>query len=414
MLYYSPTINIIENSKRVQFEGRDTIIAPVVLMVEGVHNGSSGPLFYSAKELELSASFWNGMPVPVYHPKDVAGLPISCNSPDVMNAYCVGRLYNVVYSDQPTPRLKGDVYVDVSRATNVNACVLDMLVQNKPLEVSTGLFSTDEVIEGIWNTEKYSAIVRDIRPDHLALLPELKGACSWEDGCGIRANTEKGGLYMADEKKGTLLDRIVSWLSGEYIKANSEEKVEDVNQIMVNITKQKEEIKESKREEVFMERKEKVTALIANGHFVEDDRKFLENCECPQFTKIEALAAKQDVSAIEMAKCKELMKGNAEVKPVTFEELLAAAPAEVKAQHEFVANQIKERKAGLVAQIKANESNKITDERLSRMDMETLAEIAGSIVPVVNYAGAQGSRFVDAGEQGEAPMVVPVINFEKK
>jgi len=50
-------------------------------------------------------------------------------------------------------------------------------------------------VEGVWNEEEYHSIVRNYRPDHLALLPGAIGACSWEDGCGIRANKDikKGG-----------------------------------------------------------------------------------------------------------------------------------------------------------------------------------------------------------------------------
>ena len=36
--------------------------------------------------------------------------------------------------------------------------------------------------------QAYNAIATDLKPDHLAVLLHEKGACSWEDGCGIRAN----------------------------------------------------------------------------------------------------------------------------------------------------------------------------------------------------------------------------------
>jgi hypothetical protein len=42
----------------------------------------------------------------------------------------------------------------------------------------------------VFNGVKYEGIARNLRPDHLAILPDDKGACSLEDGCGVN-NTSK-------------------------------------------------------------------------------------------------------------------------------------------------------------------------------------------------------------------------------
>ena len=39
-------------------------------------------------------------------------------------------------------------------------------------------------------------------------------------------------------------------------------------------------------------RKEQVSAMIANGHFLEEDREVLMNMACPQFSRVQALLAK--------------------------------------------------------------------------------------------------------------------------
>lgn len=199
---------LIENlGRKITFEGREHIAAPVVILVEGVHRGSDGPLYYPASVLEASAQFWNGMPVPVHHPEN-NGLPISCNSPNVIEGQTVGRLWNVRYETDPKPRLKGEVYIDVNKAKQISPAVIDALNNNSPLEVSTGLFSFDDHVRGNWNGEDYVAVVRDIRPDHLALLPGAVGACSWRDGCGVRANKENGGQDM--EMKKSFLQKMLS------------------------------------------------------------------------------------------------------------------------------------------------------------------------------------------------------------
>ena len=58
-----------------------------------------------------------------------------------------------------------------------------------------------------WNGKKYSAIAHNFAPDHLALLPDGGGACSWVDGAGMpRINEDNTGvpdmpvLDFSDEK----------------------------------------------------------------------------------------------------------------------------------------------------------------------------------------------------------------------
>src|SRR5690606_35850763 len=63
-------------------QNKEYWVVPVVMMVEGVHHGSKGPLLYSEEELADSASDWSGMPVVIGHPKDSKGKYISANSPE--------------------------------------------------------------------------------------------------------------------------------------------------------------------------------------------------------------------------------------------------------------------------------------------------------------------------------------------
>lgn len=187
--YHTLAMDKTGATRKVMHDGREHIVAPVIILVEGVHRGSGGSLYYPAEVLKNVAQFWNGMPVPVHHP-ELNGTPISCNSPDIIEKQSVGRLWNVQYEAEPKPRLKGELYIDVQKAKTVSLPVIEALQNNTPLEVSTGLFSTDDPTPGKWNEETYDAIVKDMRPDHLALLPGGKGACSWKDGCGVRANEE--------------------------------------------------------------------------------------------------------------------------------------------------------------------------------------------------------------------------------
>jgi hypothetical protein len=226
ILHYGTSFHINASLKAIQFEGQDHVVVPVVLLTEGIHAGSDGPIFYSSSALAKSAHLWNGVPVPVNHPVSNCGTPISCNSPDVIQSHSVGRLWNV-YWDSSSKKLKGEIYINVAKVKRVNPVVMEYLTSNKPLEVSTGLFSTDSFTNGVWNTKKYGKAVQDIYPDHLALLPNGKGACSWEDGCGVRAN-QKGGMKMDMEG---VFGRVSKWfrsfISNEMSYSDREREIRD-------------------------------------------------------------------------------------------------------------------------------------------------------------------------------------------
>lgn len=169
--------------------GKSYIVVPVVMMVEGVHNGSQGPTLHLAEELAKNVEIWNGIPVVIDHPKDEGGF-ISANSPDVVEQQGVGKVYN---SKIENGKLKGEVWIEEEQANKVDSKTIANIKDQNPMEVSVGVFTDEEKARGKWRGESYALIARNYKPDHLALLPEAVGACSNNDGCGIRANVQKGG-----------------------------------------------------------------------------------------------------------------------------------------------------------------------------------------------------------------------------
>jgi hypothetical protein len=158
------------------------LIAPVVMMVEGVHKGSHGALYHPATELSKSASFWEGIPVVINHPQDTTGNYISVN--EVQNLI-VGKVCN---PKMDKDKLKAEIHLNVDKTGVHSPTTIASLKANKVLEVSIGVF-TDEIKEaGEWNGETYVARATNHKPDHLAILPNDVGACSVNDGCGIRVN----------------------------------------------------------------------------------------------------------------------------------------------------------------------------------------------------------------------------------
>ncbi len=97
---------------------------------------------------------------------------------------------------------------------------LNELINKKyNIEVSVGIYSEVDKIEGIFNEKKYIGVVQNYEPDHLAILGEFTGACSYKAGCGIRNNQHKADeiynnnktnkkMVEMDEKKLTLNELI--------------------------------------------------------------------------------------------------------------------------------------------------------------------------------------------------------------
>ena len=245
-------------------QGKKHFIVPVVMMVEGVHHGNHGPLFHSIEDLGKFPESWNGIPVVINHP-EVEGINVSANDPDIIDQQTVGRVYNTHVDGT---KLKAEAWIDVEKLKEVSAELLAQFKKGELIEVSLGMFTEDELLTGEWEGETYEAIAKGHRPDHLALLPGGRGACSIADGCGIRVNSE-------EER------------DAEHIKLVSEADTRKWTRTRSSNLKQK-EVTIMSNEGCAPCVKKKVDDLIANsqGKYTEDDRVFLETLTEPLLDKI--------------------------------------------------------------------------------------------------------------------------------
>jgi hypothetical protein len=187
---YVNTANTGYKIREVIHQGRKHIVVPVVMMVEGVHNGSMGALLHTAEELGKYPDSWNGIPIVINHPVDAEGNNISANSPEIIDSELVGKVY---HSHMVDTKLMAEAYLDEQKLSGISPMALTAVMNGEPLEVSIGVFTDEDKVPGTWHNEQYNAVAINHRPDHLALLPGGIGACSWEDGCGIRVNQKKKG-----------------------------------------------------------------------------------------------------------------------------------------------------------------------------------------------------------------------------
>jgi hypothetical protein len=191
------------------------IVAPVVMMVEGVHHGSQGPLFHSIGELGKFPASWNGIPIVIYHPEE-DGQAVSANSPDIIDKEVVGRVYNTNVDGK---KLKAEIWLDEDKLNTVSPGVLKDMNDGKEIEVSLGMFTENDMTAGVYEGQDYIGVAKSHRPDHLAILPDQIGACSCAKGCGIGANAEKvSEMINTLSTAGFAVNQITNNVEQEYQK----------------------------------------------------------------------------------------------------------------------------------------------------------------------------------------------------
>lgn len=231
------SVNLLQSGeytiREVERQGVKYIVVPVTMMVEGVHHGSRGPLLHTIEDLGHFPAAWNGIPIMMDHPKR-DGVNISANDPEVL-AKSVGQVFNTHTEDN---KLKAEAWFNENSLRNISPETLHDILQHKMLEVSVGVFSDEETVSGNWNGEEYTAIARNHRPDHLAVLPGGTGACSVEDGCGIRNNNKEGG-EMGNSINDTVFDALKSAKAGGLDFYNLAENSDPGYLELVNAARQK-------------------------------------------------------------------------------------------------------------------------------------------------------------------------------
>lgn len=390
-------------------EGRKYLLAPVIILTEGVHvDANNRAAYYPREELKKNPQRWDGRPVTVFHPKMQNNVGdtiyISANSPEVLELYRVGKLFGVNYMEEDgIGKLKGELHLDIDKANNIDPTIIPLIQSGGVLEVSTGLWDDGIEKNGEWKGEKYTNVVSNIISDHLALLPGVQGACSWKDGCGVRANEKEDGDVTDDKKK----------VDGQ--KTNS-----------------------VKGEEKVVKFKDRVDKIIANSTvYTEENREWLEGLEeCP-LSKIEdmlvnskdgaekvialeasVVSLKADIAALTPTKpISNGIKSNQ--KPVvvvdrrlTMDEYIAQAPVELQGVLQDGIDLRQQRKDGLIQSILANENNSFSEDVLKGMDLNTLSGISNLAAPKATYVGRGGGPITN--KQSEVPILGIANCFPEK
>ena len=177
--------------RETTMDGRRYLVVPVIPLVEGVHNG----ILHTPQEMARFVAAWNGVPIIVDHAYDQEGIPISANTPEIISKQGVGNVFGTSF-DADNNRLMAQAWIDIEKISRVSPSALSTIKARRHMEISIGTFGEYDGLSGEWHGEAYTTVIRAYRPDHLALLPGGEGACSWQDGCGVRVN-KKGATVMA-------------------------------------------------------------------------------------------------------------------------------------------------------------------------------------------------------------------------
>lgn len=458
---YLMTVNLdAAKLRHDQMEGREYLVAPMVMLTEGVHQGNNGPLLYPPDELSKTPVTWNHKPIVVYHPKE-NGVGVSACSPHILTSRKVGVVMNTVWDDE-NKRLKAEAWFEKDRLNKVDDRILPILEKGEPMELSTGVFSDNEDTAGIWNDEEYVGIARNYRADHLAVLPDQIGACSLKDGAGLMINEQSFGEIESDIRK-ELQSRFINndeekflWVMDvfstfsiherddklwkvSYTKKDdkvilgTEDPVEVVRSIQYSTTTGEliansafplENRKESEMTPEEKKKEELVDGLIANEktQWAEDDKDFLLKMDDARLAKLTPITNDDDEKK-EEAKKKEAadlianatkaaadkkLKDEGKKVPLTVEEYVnnAEMPAEVRDMiQQGLTARTNERKI-LIDAITANEKNGFEESWLENQPTDVLLGMAklatNDVVPTAEGGNILKPMFY-GGAQGASP-----------
>ena len=450
--YQTLTTNLVGMVRNEILEGRNYLAVPMVMIKEGVLNGSDGPILYTSEELAKVPQVWNTKPVVVQHPM-LNGKSLSACDPDVLEKYRVGMILNTSWDGQ---RLKAEAWLEPSRLEAVDSRVLNAVQKGEMMEVSTGLFSEIEQKPGVFKGRHYKGVVRNLRPDHLAILPDSIGACSIADGAGLMRNSRKEmelilnsfGINRdaAHDKVRLLLRNAASAELGE--RFDFIENVFDTTFVYKTndgLWQRNYSLQGGKAVleglPVRVERDVTYKALInvnenqgkkkmentiktSLGVRKEEDREFLEGLSEEQLTK-NMQTAKTAVVTPSIPPTEEKKEEIVEeVKQVDNTEqvkapsdYLEALPAEIREVLNEALTTQAEQKAKLVESIVANKKNILSKEQLATLKMTELKAMAALAQEEpkakTSYAGLGPVGNVQ-NEVVEEPLLAPTMNFERK
>ena len=410
-LVFNKTILNEYKPLRKRLKGKEYLVVPTTMIVEGVLNG----IFYSKEEMALSTNLWNGCPVVLNHPED----GFSANRTEIIENFGIGVLYNTSFdiNEQNQGVLKSEVWFDPDELERIDSDLYNRVLNGEMVEVSTGLMINLQFVEAEFRGVSFYFVSSNYKPDHLAILPNSIGACSCNDGCGLRQNTsitQKVELSedLVYDNNDNNKEKIMS-------NCNCPSKVKhlmEISSLSENLVLSLNEVQIDELISIFSnkEEKEEVTEEFAEIEPIKEVEEAVEEVaeEVVEETTEEVKEEIIDDTAVETPVANEEEVVETVEEPTTEPEV-ASEPVEqpkkidaIEALEEVVAEnlckEIKDAleytgkaKANLVNQVLELSNNRFTKEVLEGKDIEELNNILAIAAPVVNYSLSSANTEVD-------------------
>lgn len=323
--------------------GKTYIVLPVVMLVEGVHIGSDGiPTLYTKNSIAKNISFWNGKPATLNHPSNNNGEPtLIGESPEIFSKFKIGEIFHTKFEDK---KLKSLLFLE----KNILYNIIPNFDSLKEINVSTGGVVYGNFKKGTFNSadgkkEEYEFEVDGMLPDHMAILPNTNGACSWDDGCGIRLNKDGKDKKMETKE----------------VKDCCPEKVKAIMETNKAFTEQDENVMLSMTEDQFT----LFETMLSQKE--EEKENEIKNIKLEMDKKNKTVSNTQSISIPD--------------KKLTFNEVLENAEPDVQQTLMYAMNLMNSKKNELITIIKTNSANQFSDEELNNMDIASLEKIAALV-----------------------------------
>lgn len=380
--------NMAPTVGEVDFNGKKFLSAPAVMLLPDVLNGVLVTEDVAAKFPET----WNGVPVTLGHPMK-NNQHVDANQPDVLEEFKIGQLFGCKWEDG---KLKGFAYLDPDILGKKNQTLLDKIKANEMVEVSTGFFSDDDPTPGQWNGKDYTVVAKTIYPNHFAILPNGIGACSIAKGAGIpRVNQEQEKTGIMDDIKslfkslaqkmnfrvnelshGNVRSRISAALADESKGLDTWAYVQEVfdKYFIYEVSEAGKTVKLFKRGYA-VDQKDVLTLLddkeevVLKTEYVPAPKTNQEQPTQDQGVKPMETTANPAVPATETPA------------PTTTPKVMSEQEIKVMIEKGIKDGIEAEKKAVLIAKIKANEKNKLPDSALNAMSSDELLVACKDLIP---------------------------------
>lgn len=185
------------NIRRETLDGTEYVVAPTTLLKPMYLNvpgsWSVNEAYLPEREAKESIPSWNGTPLTLNHPTQ-NGAGTTANSPEMHAKTAIGRVFNAQWENN---ELKAEAWFNVDKIRGMGGMAenaLENVLEGQAVNVSTG-YRASKLPSGEYDGETHSAVQGNLKPDHLAVLPNQQGKCSVDGGCGVGEPVANSMIY---------------------------------------------------------------------------------------------------------------------------------------------------------------------------------------------------------------------------